>query len=118
MTTREHFTIALAAKMSPEEGWNLAHPDTEKELKRIARCAAMQADVLIAELARTCKESLQVQPDADGWIKHDPSGPIPRNYSGVKIVNGTEDYRDITFPKEYWNHEHSLKSHHITHYKP
>lgn len=60
-----------------------------------------------------------VQPDSDGWIKHDPSGPIPEKHNGVRFGDGEEDlYPKVKWMAWRWNHSQGVKADHITHYKP
>lgn len=55
----------------------------------------------------------------EAWIDHDPNlGTIPSDYIGVKTRDGTEDFRELSYPKEFWNHTHTMKSKHIMQYIP
>lgn len=124
MTTREHLAgMAMQGILASEsffrnimDGTFLLEDESDIEVA-VARMARHVADALIAELARTCKESLQVQPDADGWIKHDSSGPVPEKWSWCRFKDGGEWGWD-DFADSCWNHTNEKEIDHITHYKP
>lgn len=82
--------------------------------------AADKLKAMKSKAGPTSKESLTVQPDADGWIKHDPSGPIPERASEARFKDGMEfsDPTKAGWPDDSWNHTHRDQSYHITHYKP
>lgn len=87
MTHEEkRFQAAVAIMQSSinNDNWLHATIKTAKQLSReseeqLAINAVIFADALLAELDRTAtvKESLTVQPDADGWISHKPGDPCP-----------------------------------------
>ena len=79
----------------------------------------IKAAAPLFELARVDKDSLTSEPDADGWIKHDPSGPVPEKHKGVRFGDGEEDFDPgIRWMPWRWYHDGSSKGEFITHYKP
>jgi hypothetical protein len=66
--TEQRFEAAKAAMaaMTPMEGYDMSHPDAKGIVKNLTESAVAIADDLLAELARTCKESSQVEPE---WVK-------------------------------------------------
>jgi hypothetical protein len=67
--TEQRFEAAKAAMaaMTPMEGYDMSHPDAKGIVKNLAESAVAIADALLAELARTCKDSLQVEPEWTQW---------------------------------------------------
>ena len=67
--TEQRFEAAKAAMaaMTPMEGYDMSHPDAKVRDQSRAESAVAIADALLAELARTCKESLQVEPEWTKW---------------------------------------------------
>lgn len=78
---------------------------------------AMEPELARAEPTRT--DSLRVEPDEDGWIEHDPSGPVPKVYSKVRFKDGDEIHSSPgTWLKGFWDHTPAHNHNYITHYKP
>lgn len=125
MTTREHFAgMAMTAMINGDQINSESAVATSQLAKiREVSCAEITAllaieyaDALIAELARATEKSSLVEPDADGWIKHDPTGPVPENVSEVRFKDGLEVASgNWAFSK--WRNTNCLESLHITHYK-
>ncbi len=67
--TEQRFEAAKAAMaaMSPMKGYDMSHPDAKGMVKNLTESAVAIADALLAELARTCKDSLQVEPEWTKW---------------------------------------------------
>ena len=64
MTTREHLSgMAMMGILATYSGKILARPDED----HLARVSVSYADALLAELARTCKDSSQVEPEWTRW---------------------------------------------------
>jgi hypothetical protein len=67
--TEQRFEAAKAAMaaMTPMEGYDMSHPDAKGLVKNLTESAVAIADALLAELARTGKESSQVEPEWTKW---------------------------------------------------
>ena len=64
MTTREHLSgMAMMGILATYSGKIVARPDED----HLARVSVSYADALLAELARTCKDSSQVEPEWTQW---------------------------------------------------
>lgn len=107
LTKREHFTLELAkAVLSNTAAISMAS-------EHLARNAVADADAILAELERVA-----TVPD-DGWIEHDPSGPVPDKYSAVRFKDGQKFLSPLCeWTESCWSHGHPSASYHITHYKP
>lgn len=55
----------------------------------------------------------------DGWIEHDPTGPVPKVCSMVRFKDGDEVCDSACkWPINHWDHTTAFNACHITHYKP
>lgn len=124
MTTREQLAgMAMAGLLSNPNVIQVITSGIDSQLQEflnIEEFARMKADDLMDELARTAENSSLVEPDADGWIKHDPSGPVPADWSLVRFADGEAlgNRPSAGWPECYWNHTNGPIRTHITHYKP
>lgn len=99
-----------------------SHPGRAFE---ILKCVALSIPSTIStfwmdgEGPSTVAKSATVQPDKDGWIEHDPNGPVPYMHRGVRFGDGTENLDcSLIWRRWRWTHSHGSKPEHITHYKP
>ena len=110
-TEEKRFHAAVAAMQSV-----ISTCDQDEAIPgNIAYWSVAMADALLAELNATAvvKESLTPQPEADGWIAHNPGDPVPCKLDlriDIKIASGiircgqtAEYWRGVSDLESNWN---------------
>jgi hypothetical protein len=90
--TQQRFEAAkhAMAAMAPMEGYDMSHPDAKGLVKNLTESAVAIADALLAELARTCKESSQVEPEWTQWKSVKQTVQVPGSSFFIICKNEVE----------------------------